>query len=219
MLFNLITEAVDPKSFSYLVEESNKGTERSLYISGPYMLAETVNKNKRKYDLDNMISEVARYTKEFIKENRAIGELEHPQTAIVNSERACHLITELKQDGNTFIGKSKVLNTPMGKIVQCLINDGVKMGMSTRALGRLIQESSFSRVADMKLITVDCVADPSAPTAFVNGILESKQFILSSNGLMEEHYDNFEKKLAKLPRDNVNKYLQAQIINFINSIK
>jgi hypothetical protein len=154
-----------------------------------------------------------------IKPGRAMGELNHPETADVNLERACHLVTELKQDGNIFYGKSKILSTPTGLIVRSLINDGVKIGMSTRGLGQLVSESSgLNRVKGFRLVAVDCVADPSYSAAFVNGILESKQYVLSKYGMYEERYNNFEDGIHSLPSKNVDQHLKRTILNFINSL-
>ena len=148
-----------------------------------------------------------------------MGELNHPTTADVDLGRACHLVTELTQDGNVFYGKSKVLSTPTGLIVRSLISDGVKVGMSTRGLGQLVSESSGnSRVKDFRLVAVDCVADPSFPKAFVNGILESKQYVLAQNGSFEELYDSFENKIKTLPRNNKEEYLKNSILSFINNL-
>ena len=149
---------------------------------------------------------------------RAMGELNHPTTADVDLERACHMVTELKQDGNVFYGKSKVLSTPCGQIVRSLINDGVKVGMSSRALGTLEEGSEHNVVKNMKLVAVDCVADPSYPKAFVNGILESKQWILADDNKYEEVYETFEKSLQRLPTKEVDSYLCDRILSFIKSI-
>ena len=135
------------------------------------MMAEDVNRNKRYYPKDELKKEVDRYIANMVRENRSMGELNHPTTAEVDLERACHMVTDIWQEGNVFYGKSKVLSTPCGQIVSSLINDGVKVGMSSRALGQLTEESNgVNRVSDLKLVAVDCVSDPSCPKAFVNGI-------------------------------------------------
>ena len=185
------------------------------------MMAEGVNRNKRIYPLHEMEKEVSRYQKEMVSSGRAMGELNHPTTADVDLERACHLVTEMSQDGNVFYGKSKVLSTPTGLIVRSLINDGVRVGMSSRALGQLIPENNkegVNRVKDFKLVAIDCVADPSFPKAFVNGILESKQYVVNKYGQFEEMYDNFEKSLTSLPGRNVDDYLKQNIIKFIRGL-
>ena len=150
-----------------------------------------------------------------------MGELNHPTSAEVDLERACHMVTDLWCEGNMFYGKSKVLSTPCGQIVKSLINDGVKVGMSSRALGQLSEEKTrpgVSRVSEMRLVAVDCVSDPSCPKAFVNGILESKQFVLAKDGRWEESYDTFEESIKTLPKKELNDYLRDQIIDFLDKI-
>lgn len=219
MLLKLITQTPITEGLDFLIEEGNKDKPANLYVRGVYMVAEEKNRNNRIYSHDEMAKEIQRYNEEFVSKNRALGELEHPQSATVNSERACHLITELHMEGNKVIGKSKILSTPLGEVMKCLIRDGVKMGMSSRALGSLVEKGGVNHVENMKLIAVDAVADPSAPGAFVNGILESKSFVLKQNGLYEEVYDIFDSKLSKLPRRDVDLHLREAIIHFINSIK
>jgi hypothetical protein len=203
--------------FEYVVEESNRNAPSTLFIKGPYMMAEGVNKNKRMYPLDELRREVQRYNEEFINTGRAMGELNHPASADVDLERACHLVTEMREDGNVFYGKSKVLTTPCGMIVRSLINDGVKVGMSSRALGTLEEGASHNVVRNLKLVAVDCVADPSFPKAFVNGILESKQWVLAENGKYEETYDKFRTSIDRLPRKDVDAFLRQQILKFISN--
>lgn len=219
MLLKLITQTPITEGLDFLIEEGNKDKPANLYVRGVYMVAEEKNRNNRIYSHDEMAKEIQRYNEEFVSKNRALGELEHPQSATVNSERACHLITELHMEGNKVIGKSKILSTPLGEVMKCLIRDGVKMGMSSRALGSLVEKGGVNHVENMKLIAVDAVADPSAPGAFVNGILESKSFVLKQNGMYEEVYDIFDSKLSKLPRRDVDLHLREAIIHFINSIK
>jgi hypothetical protein len=158
MRLNLLVEKPIKEEFEYIYEEQNRNSPSSLFIRGPYMMSEDVNKNNRKYPKHELQREVKRYTEEMIKTQRAMGELNHPASADVDLERACHLVTEMYEDGNVIIGKSKVLSTPCGMIVKSLINDGVKVGMSSRALGTLEEGSSFNTVRNMKLIAVDCVA-------------------------------------------------------------
>jgi hypothetical protein len=216
---NLVCENPDiSDQFEVIEEQTNKNTPSELFIKGPYMMAEGVNRNKRLYPREELEREVANYNETMIKPGRAMGELNHPTTADVDLERACHMVTELTQDGNIFYGKSKVLTTPCGQIVRALINDGVKVGMSSRALGSLEESADHNKVRNMKLVAIDCVADPSYPKAFVNGILESKQWVLADNGQYEEAYDQFEKSVGNLPRKDVDRYLLQRIKNFINKI-
>ena len=222
MSLNLIVETPAPKEeFEYIIEEGNSKDSKNFFIKGPYMMAEGVNRNKRIYPLEEMQREVKRYENLMVKTGRAMGELNHPTTADVDLERACHLVTEMSQDGNVFYGKSKVLSTPTGLIVRSLINDGVRVGMSSRALGQLIPESGqdgVNRVKDFKLVAIDCVADPSFPKAFVNGILESKQYVVNKYGQFEEAYDSFESNLTSLPTKNVDDYLKQNILKFIKQL-
>ena len=216
---NLVCENPDLNDqFEIIEEETNKDSPSNLFIKGPYMMAEGVNKNKRLYPLHELEREVARYNEEMVKPGRAMGELNHPSTADVDLERACHMVTEMTQDGNVFYGKSKVLSTPCGKIVRALVNDGVKVGMSSRALGTLEEGREHNTVKNMNLVAIDCVADPSYPKAFVNGILESKQWVLADDGKYEEIYDNFERAVGRLPKKEVEKYLLERIMSFINKI-
>ena len=220
MSLKLLVEVPAPREeYEYILEEQSKDGVKNLYIKGPYMMAEDVNRNKRYYPSDELKREVDRYIKDMIKENRSMGELNHPTTAEVDLERACHIVTDMWQEGKTFYGKSKVLSTPCGQIVKSLINDGVKVGMSSRALGQLTEEKNgINRVSDMKLVAIDCVSDPSCPKAFVNGILENKNFIITSDGTYEETYDKFEKSLDTLPRRELDVYLRQQVLDFLNKI-
>jgi hypothetical protein len=221
MSLKLIVEKPAPEEeFEYILEEKDRNSPATLYIKGPYMMAENYNRNNRLYRLEEMVSEVNRYTSEMIKTNRALGTLNHESSAEVNLDRVCHIVTEMSQDGNVFHGKSKVLSTPCGNIVRALINDGVKVGMSSRALGQL-QEGTGGKniVKDFRLISIDCVADPSFPKAFVNGILESKQWVLGESGQFEEVYANFENKISNLPKKQIEEYLKESILDFLNKIK
>ena len=218
MSFKLLVEKPDLSDFEYIVEEKNAKEPSKLYIQGPFMMASEKNRNNRIYNLEEMAKEVDRYTEEMINENRAMGELNHPTTAEVDLERACHIITELKQKDNVFYGKSKVLSTPCGQIVKSLVMDGVKVGVSSRALGKLDENpNGVSVVQDMKLVAIDCVADPYFPKAFVNGILESKQWVVAENGKYEEIYDKFQNSIKNVPKKDLDGYLKEQIISFIKN--
>lgn len=216
--YKLIVESPNYE-LKYLLEEKNRNTPATLHIQGPFLMANEANRNNRIYPLEEMVSEVNRYTDEMIKTNRATGELEHSNMPSVNLERVCHVVTDLKQNGNIFEGKSKILSTPMGQIVKSLIMDGVKLGVSSRALGQITEKNGKSHVSDFKLVAIDVVADPSVPTAFVNGILESKQWVLADNGSFEPIYEDFENKISKLPKKAQREFLKEQIIDFINALK
>lgn len=205
-------------NFEILEEQSNLKGQSTLYVKGPFIGCNQVNKNKRLYKLDSTRRDVQRYIEEMVTPGRAMGELNHPASADVNLERACHLVTDLYEEGDSFFGKAKVLSTPCGQILRSLINDGVKIGMSTRALGSLKEESSYNLVENMYLVAIDAVADPSYPKAFVNGILESRSFVLDQDGKFEELYEDFNKKMTNLPKKDLNSYLKEHIIRFINSL-
>ena len=221
MALHLLVETPAPEEqFEYILEEKNPKEPAKLFIQGPYMMCNEVNKNQRVYVREDMEREVKRYVKEMVDTKRAMGELNHPTSAEVNLERACHLTTNLRMEGNFVYGRSQVLSTPMGQIVRSLINDGVKVGMSSRALGKLNEESGgINRVTDMRLVAVDCVADPSCPKAFVNGILESKQFVVAADGTLEEFFEKFENSLKNLPRKEVESFLKEQILGFFKMLK
>lgn len=216
--YKLIVESPN-YDVKYLMVEENRNSPANLYIKGPFLMANETNRNNRIYPLEEMVSEVTRYSTEMINVNRGLGELNHPSTGEVNLERACHVVTELKQNGHIFDGKSKILTTPMGQIVRSLINDGVKLGVSSRALGRIDEKNGKSYVSDFRLVAIDVVADPSVPTAFVNGILESKKWVLVENGHFESVYEDFEDRISKLPKRNQRDFLKEQVINFINALK
>jgi hypothetical protein len=216
----LVETPASEEQFEYIEEQKNIKGQSVMRIRGPYMACEEVNKNKRIYTESDMEREVDRYVQEMVIPKRALGELNHPASAEVDLERACHMVTSLRKDGNIIFGESVILSTPVGQIVRSLINDGVKVGMSSRALGQLEEQSNgINRVNEMRLIAVDCVADPSCPKAFVNGILESKQFIVTTDGKFEELYDLFESKLANLPRHDVQNYLKEQVMSFFSFLK
>ena len=215
----LVETPASEEQFEYIEEQKNIKGQSVMKIRGPYMACEEVNKNKRIYTESDMEREVNRYVQEMVIPKRALGELNHPASAEVDLERACHMVTSLRKDGNVIIGESVVLSTPVGQIVRSLINDGVKVGMSSRALGQLEEQSDgVNRVNEMRLIAVDCVADPSCPKAFVNGILESKQYVLGMNGKLEEVYESFERSLHGLPRHDVASFLKEQILTFLSKL-
>jgi hypothetical protein len=184
-------------------------------------MAGDVNRNGRIYDAEEMEEEVQRYTEKMVNQNRAMGELNHPTSAEVDLERACHIVVELSRqdDPNIWYGKSKILSTPCGKIVKSLILDGVKVGVSSRSLGQLEKQSDgVNQVKDMRLVAIDCVADPSYTDAFVDGILESKKWVCE-NGKFVEVYETLEEGLETLPKKDIAEHISKQLVEFINKIK
>ena len=179
----LIREEIE--SVELLTEE--RDGKKSYFITGPFLQGDRKNRNGRIYESRILAKEVARYNTDFIQRNRALGELGHPDGPTVNLDRVSHNIVELYQNGSDFIGKAKILNTPMGKIAEGLLSDGVQLGVSSRGMGSLVQREGVNYVGeDFHLATAaDIVADPSAPDAFVQGIMEGKEWIWD-NGLLKE---------------------------------
>ena len=177
------------ESVQYLTEE--KDGKKTLFIEGPFLVAEAVNKNKRMYKEQTMRNEVNRYSEEYINKNRAFGELGHPDTPSINLDRVSHLIVGLRQEGNAWIGKAKILETPMGNIARNLIEGGAQLGVSSRGMGSLKMENGINVVqGDFHLATAaDIVADPSAPGAFVQGIMEGKEWMLVNGIWTEEQHE------------------------------
>jgi hypothetical protein len=176
-------------NIDYLIEQDPKTGKESVFIEGIMLQTEVKNKNGRIYPKEIMQKEVKRYTKEYINEKRAYGELGHPEGPTINLERTSHLIQSLKEDGNNFVGKAKILSTPMGEIVKGLLSDGARLGVSSRGMGSLKASNEKGGVqlvqSDFQLATAaDIVADPSAPDAFVNGVMEGVEWIWD-NGVIK----------------------------------
>jgi len=189
----LISEAVE--EVEYITEEKENGG-KNYKIRGIFMQADIKNRNGRIYPMEVLDEEVKNYNKKFIKENRAFGELGHPEGPTVNLERVSHMITSLKPDGKNFIGEAKIMDTPMGKIVKNLMDEGAKLGVSSRGMGSLKQRGGANVVSDdFYLATAaDIVADPSAPNAFVEGIMEGKEWVWNNGALVEAHVADLKKK-------------------------
>jgi len=180
----LISEQVENVEFIF---EEKEGKGKEYKIKGIFLQGEVKNRNGRVYPMEVLDKEVSRYNKEFIEQNRAMGELGHPEGPTVNLDRVSHMITSLKKEGKNYIGEAKIMSTPMGNIVKNLIDDGAKLGVSSRGMGSLVEKGGVKYVnKDFYLATAaDIVADPSAPQAFVEGIMEGKEWIWD-NGLLKE---------------------------------
>lgn len=206
----LISEYQDYSVSPVIVEANEKGG-KDYFIEGIFMQSEIKNRNGRIYPKEVIQKEVKRYNKEFIKEDRAFGELGHPEGPTINLDKVSHMITELHEDGSNWVGKAKILSTPNGEIVKNLIDDGAKLGVSSRGLGSLEQRSDAQYVKnDFQLATAgDIVADPSAPEAFVEGIMEGVEWIME-NGIykavkMESMRDRLRReKSGKLEETKLN---------------
>ncbi len=183
----LITEAQDFTADNFIVEEKNG--KKDYKIRGIFMQSNIKNRNGRVYPKEVLMKEVKSYNKEFIDKNRAFGELGHPDGPTVNLDRVSHMITSLKQDGDNFIGEAKIMDTPMGKIVKNLMDEGATLGVSSRGMGSLDSRGAANYVrSDFKLATAgDIVSDPSAPSAFVEGIMEGKEWVWDHGSLIEAH--------------------------------
>ena len=192
----LISEFSDYQIAPVIVEANEKG-EKEYFIEGVFMQAEIKNRNGRVYPKAIMAKEVTRYVKEFVKKSRAFGELGHPEGPTINLDKVSHMITSLKEDGNNFVGRAKILSTPNGQIVRNLINDGAKLGVSSRGLGSLEQRGGAQYVKDdFQLATAaDIVADPSAPEAFVEGIMEGVEWVYESGILKAQDAEQMQKDL------------------------
>ena len=189
----LIAEAVE--EVEYITEEKEGGGKNNM-IRGIFMQADIKNRNGRIYPMEVLDEEVKKYNEKFIQQNRAFGELGHPDGPTVNLERVSHMITSLEPDGKNFIGEAKIMDTPMGKIVQNLMDEGAKLGVSSRGMGSLKQKGGANVVSDdFYLATAaDIVADPSAPNAFVEGIMEGKEWVWNNGALVEAHVADLKKK-------------------------
>ena len=183
----LISEQIEEVEF--ITEELNEDSGKKSYrIKGVFMQSDVKNRNGRVYPQEILAKEVAKYNKNFIKEKRAFGELGHPDGPTVNLERVSHMITDLYPDGKNFIGEAKIMSTPMGEIVKNLMDEGAKLGVSSRGMGSLQSRGGTNYVKDdFYLATAaDIVADPSAPNAFVEGIMEGKEWVWNNGALVEE---------------------------------
>ena len=193
----LITEEVSKVKF--IVE--GKGAKKKMYIEGTFLQGEIKNRNGRMYPIETLAKEVGRYNESFVKKGRALGELGHPEGPTVNLDRVSHKITSLVQEGNNFRGKAQLLSTPMGKIAQNLIGEGVTLGVSSRGVGSLKEDLHGCKVVgeDFMLATAaDIVADPSAPDAFVSGIMEGKEWVWEGGILREELAEKTQKRINTL---------------------
>jgi hypothetical protein len=185
------------ETVSYLVEESSG--KKELFIEGPFLVSEVKNRNGRLYEYNTMKKEVHRYTEDYINKNRAFGELGHPDTPTINLDRVSHMIVGLRENGTQWIGKAKILETPMGNIARQLIEGGAQLGVSSRGMGSLKNVNGVNVVqSDFYLATAaDIVADPSAPGAFVQGIMEGKEWMLVNGVWTEVDHANAIKEVKK----------------------
>ena len=208
----LITEEIE--SVEVITEEKNG--KKTLYIQGPFLQSECVNRNGRMYPLSIMEREVKRYSEQYVQKGRALGELGHPDGPTVNLDRVSHKIVSLQREGNNFIGKAQILSTPMGKIAESLLKEGVTLGVSSRGIGSVCQtKEGYTEVGEdfMLATAADIVADPSAPDAFVQGIMEGKEWIWDGGVLREKFARQTQKRINTLVDE---KRLQEQKLSLFN---
>jgi hypothetical protein len=193
------------------------GKQQKLFVKGPFLQAECVNRNGRMYPMSIMEREVKRYTEQYVARGRALGELGHPDGPTINLDRVSHKIVELYREGNNFIGKAQILSTPMGKIAESLLKDGVCLGVSSRGIGSLKENhrEGYKEVGEdfMLATAADIVADPSAPDAFVQGIMEGKEWVWDGGILREKYASQTYKKINSLVDK---KQLEENKINLFN---
>ena len=197
----LITEQIENVN----VITEGKGDSKKLYIEGVFLQSELKNRNGRMYPFSVLEKEVNRYNEEYVKTNRALGELGHPDGPTVNLDRVSHRITSLAAEGTNFIGRAQVLDTPMGNIAKALLEDGVKLGVSSRGMGSIDKREDCGVVMDdfMLATAADIVADPSAPDAFVNGIMEGKEWAWDNGILKETKVAKYQSYIDKSTRQNL----------------
>jgi len=214
----LITETTE--DVQYLVEATEDG-KKSLYITGPFLVYDRPNRNGRMYSKPVLEREVNRYNEQYVQTKRALGELGHPDTPTINLERVSHVITELKDDGECFIGKAKILETPYGNIVKNFMDSGVSLGVSSRGMGSLKPNNEGINLVqdDFKLATAaDIVADPSAPGAFVNGIMENKEWLFVEGRFVEIDIDNAKKQIRQASKKEIETVAYKLFENFLSKL-
>jgi len=214
----LITEEIE--SVEVLTETVNG--KKTLYIQGPFLQTETTNRNNRRYGRVVMEREVKRYTEQYICKGRALGELGHPDGPTVNLDRVSHKIVSLEQRGNDFIGKAQILSTPMGKIAESLLKEGVTLGVSSRGIGSVRQNpAGYMEVGEdfMLATAADIVADPSAPDAFVQGIMEGKEWVWDGGMLREKMAAKTQRRINTLVDEKLLEEYKLSLFNeFLNSL-
>lgn len=216
-MMKLITENIE--EIQVLTEESESG-KKSHFIEGVFLQGNIKNRNNRYYDADILDREVAKYNESFTDKGRALGELGHPDGPIINLDRVSHKIVSLKREGNNFIGKAKLLETPMGKIAKNLLDEGVKLGVSSRGLGSITVKDGVNYVGEdfMLATAADIVADPSAPDAFVEGIMEGKEWVWESGVLREVELEKIKEAIDHSAVSQLQERKIAAFSQFLRSL-
>ena len=213
----LITEHLD-SDLGYITEANGKGG-KDVFIEGVFMQAEKQNRNNRIYPKEVLAEATKKYVSEQVKTGRAVGELDHPEGPQINLDKVSHRITELKWDGNNVVGKALVLDTPMGKIVKGLVEGGCKLGVSSRGMGTVESRGGQTFVKnDYVLATVDIVQDPSAPAAFVNGIMEGVEWIWQNGILKPQQIEEYETEIKKVPMGRISEAQERIFSDFLSKL-
>ena len=215
----LIRETVENVKHLTVINEATG--KKNLYIEGTFLVGDKVNKNNRMYKMDTLRNEVTRYNDEYIKTNRALGELGHPDTPSLNLERVSHKIVSLVEDGNTFYGKALILDTPYGQIVKNFLENDISVGVSSRALGSVIQtREGYNLVQDdLRLATAaDIVGDPSAPGAFVNGIMENKEWMMVEGHFVERDFDYAKSQIKQASSKQIEEVALKLFQNYLSKL-
>jgi hypothetical protein len=214
----LIRENIEEVKF---LTEATENGKKNLYITGPFLVYDKPNKNNRMYTKDILSNEVKRYNEEYVKTNRALGELGHPDTPSINLERVSHKIVELTDNGESFIGKALILDTPYGQIVKNFMDSGVNLGVSSRGMGSLQPTKEGYNIVqdDFRLATAaDIVADPSAPGAFVNGIMENKEWLFVEGRFVEVDIDNAKRQIKQASRKDIEQVAFNLFENYLRKL-
>ena len=213
----LISEEI--QDVEYICEQKEDG-KKNYKIKGIFMQADIKNRNGRVYPMDVLNKEVERYNKQYVNEKRAFGELGHPEGPTVNLDKVSHMITKLYPDGKNFIGEAKIMSTPMGEIVKTLMDEGAKLGVSSRGMGSLDQKNGANYVRnDFYLATAaDIVADPSAPNAFVQGIMEGKEWVWNNGSLVEAELERQKRRINERVRKRQENENALEFIRFLKKL-
>ena len=208
------------ESITYLTEESKDPKKPNVFIEGVFLQSDLKNKNGRVYPKEIMQREVQRYVNENVKTKRAYGELGHPDGPTVNLDRVSHMITDLREDGNNWIGKAKIMDTPMGRIVKELISEGAQLGVSSRGLGSLKEKNGINEVqGDFMLATAaDIVADPSAPDAFVSGIMEGKEWVFVNGKWTKQDIEEAKSTISRANIRDLEEEKMQVFSNFLDKL-
>ncbi len=212
----LITEQINDTK----VITEGKGSNKRTFIEGVFLQGAIKNRNGRMYPLQTLTKEVEKYNENYIKKGRAMGELGHPDGPTINLDRVSHLITSLRQEGNNYIGKARILDTPMGRVAKELLDEGIKLGVSSRGLGSIKEENGVKVVCDDFVLATaaDIVADPSAPDAFVNGIMEGKEWVWSNGGISEQKLDSIKSRIDQASRTQIAERKISAFNEFLQSL-